>query len=169
VPPKVLLDGLCIFPAEDVMPGTRWAEVTNVPWGEDGEALKVTSAFVFVGEQTIEQQIFDRIDVKLEFEVQPRTDGQERLTIERQSGSGTIDFDSAAGHLIRSELQQDLAIHLQPAKVPVVANAAAGAEANPPAAGSEPVRAEISTRVNVRFQEVEPQEPKIGAAAAQPL
>ena len=150
---KLLQDGLWLLPSDDVQPGTHWEESSVLPWGDDGEALRLTTLYEYAGEQTFEQSVADHIDVKLNFATQPRGEGNERLIIERQSSSGSIDFDATAGYLNRSELSHDLVLQLLPRTPSAGTGTAPPAFTNPTAA---PTRAEISTTVKVRFQRVEP-------------
>jgi hypothetical protein len=108
MPPVGLQEGLFRIPNNELMLNQRWVETKTVPWRDQTEAVKVTVAYTYQGEEQVEQQMLDRIQVGIQWEILPATDGSLPIVMERQNGGGVVYFDAEQGHIARSETSMKL-------------------------------------------------------------
>ena len=135
--PKDLLRGDWAFPSRDWSVGDTWSDSQLVAWNSIAEALRLTANYRYVGAEKIDENVrLDKIEVAMVWEDLTPTDTISNMSIDRQRGVGTIYFDSAAGHLVSSERDQQLVVTLIDPE-------------------GQPNQIEVTTRINLRFQPIE--------------
>lgn len=112
IPKPLKTNAELMLPTGDVPTGYEWSDARSIPWNDVPDSLRFTTLYRYAGEEQKGEQTLDRIQVVTQWEELVRPDAENNLVIDRQSGSGLIQFDADAGHLVSSDRTQDLVVRL---------------------------------------------------------
>ena len=107
---KMMSQSMLRFPAEAVEPGKTWEESSEMPMGMLG-SMKLVRTYSYQGADDTGKA--EKIGLDSKVQLLPKEDAPIEMALDKQESDGKILFDNAAGHLISSDITQEMMINLK--------------------------------------------------------
>ena len=108
---NMIKQGTSPMPKDPVKPGATWtnSSATDVPpLGKMISDVKLT----YVGPAEVEGKKLERIDMAISMKIEPAAGAAAMVSLKDQNAKGTLYFDTAAGRISHSEIEQNMTMKI---------------------------------------------------------